>query len=300
MVIAVGAVALASGPITAFAEESCAVKHPFMPPNKEFSGQCVNCGMGRAMWARTWKTFENSGGKFQVCSFHCVADMALKSGEAPKNVEVALYLEPKKMLPAGKAVFVVGSKAKGTMTMKSKVAFPSKDAAEKFAKSCGGEVVGFEGALKMAKQGVPKENMMIAKKRIKMGKVVEPVDNKDQCPICAMYPARYPKNKCQIIGKDKKVYHFCSNQCLFKFLKDPKKYAKADVVPFLIWVTDYPSGAWIGARTAYYVVGSSVQGPMGPGAFAFDKKKSAEDFAKKEGGKVLMFSNVDVDKIKAK
>ena len=162
--------------------------------------------------------FENSEGKSPACSFHCLADVALKSGEDPKNVMVALYRDPKKMIQAEKVFFVVGSKAKGTMTMKSKIAFPSKDDAEEFAKSCGGEVVGFKEALKIAKTGITKENPMLVDSRLKKGVIVEPVDNKDECPVCGMYPARYAKHKCQIIAKDKKVSHFCSTQCLFDFL----------------------------------------------------------------------------------
>ena len=129
---------------------------------------------------------------------------------------------------------------------------------------------------------------------------MEPVDNKDTCPVCNMYPARYPKSKCQIMSKANNMYHFCSTQCLFEFLKNAKKYAKSEVKPVLIWVTDYPSGSWIGAQAAYYVVGSKVQGPMGHEAFAFDKKKAAEEFAEKEGGKVLVFSRVGPDKIMPK
>ena len=87
---------------------------------------------------------------------------------------------------------------------------------------------------------------------------------------------------------------------LFEFLRNAKKYAKSEVKPVLIWVVDYPSGPWIGARSAYYVVGSKVQGPMGHEAFPFDKKKAAEEFAKKEGGKVLVFSQVGPDNIMPK
>ena len=89
---AMGSVSLL--PIPVFAEGSCAVKHPIMPPKKDLPGQCTNCGMVRPMWARTWMTFENSVGKFQVCSFHCLAEMALKSGEDPRNVKIALYIDP--------------------------------------------------------------------------------------------------------------------------------------------------------------------------------------------------------------
>ena len=295
-----GSIYAAFSPISVLAADPCSVSHPLMPPQKEFSGQCPNCGMVRPMWARTWKTFENAEGKSQACSFHCLADVALKSGEDPKNVRVALYFNPKEMIPAEQAFFVVGSKAKGTMTMKSKIALSSKVEAEKFAASCGGKVVGYEEALAMAKAGIAKENPMLLEKRLKKGVIVEPVDQKDRCPVCGMYPSRYPKHKCQMITKEKNVVHFCSTQHLFEFLKHTRKYVKTDVTPSQIWVIDFPTGAWIGGRTAYYVVGSGSQGPMGDEAITFDKKEAADDFARKEGGKVLMFSQVTIDAVKPK
>lgn len=294
-----GTIYAAFSPLSALAADPCSVQHPLMPPQMDFSGQCPNCGMVRPMWARTWFTFENAEGKSQACSFHCLADMALKSGEDPQNVQVALYLDPKKMISAKEAFFVVGSKAIGTMTMNSKIALPSKAEAEKFVASCGGKVVGYEEALTIAKAGIAKENPMLQKKRLKKGVIVEPVDQKDRCPVCGMYPAKYPRHKCQITTKDKNVHHFCSTQHLFEFLKNGRKYVKTDVEPFSIWVVDFPTGAWIGGRSAYYVVGSGKKGPMGKEAVAFDKKKAADDFAGKEGGKVLTFSQVTIDAIKS-
>jgi nitrous oxide reductase accessory protein NosL len=293
-----GMIYTAFPPIRALAADTCMVDHPLMPPRKDFSGQCPNCGMVRPMWARTWVMFENSEGKSQVCSFHCLADIALKAGEDPKNVQVALYLKPEKMVPAEKAFFVVGSKAKGTMTMKSKIAFPSKTEAEKFSSACGGDVVWFAQALTVAKAGIAKENPMLIKKRLKKGVIVEPVDDKDHCPVCNMYPARYPRHKCQIITQGKETYHFCSTQCLFEFLKHPREYVKKEVVPFCIWVIDFPTGAWISGKTAYYVTGSRQHGPMGLEAIAFDKKKTAGDFTGKEGGKMLTFTQVTPEDIK--
>ena len=293
-----GSIYAAFSPIRVLAFDSCSVDHPFMPPRKDFSGQCPNCGMVRSMWARTWFTFENSEGNSQACSFHCLADRAIKSGEDPQNVKVALYLNPKKMIPAEQAFFVVGSKAKGTMTMKSKIALSAKDEAEKFCKSCGGEVVGFGEALTMAKAGIAKENPMLLEKRLKKGVIVEPVDNKDHCSVCNMYPARFPRHKCQLITQAKKIYHFCSTQCLFEFLSHTRKYAKKDVAPFRIWVTDFPSGVWISGKTAYYVIGSGKLGPMGREAIVFEKKKAAGDFTRKEGGKVLPFAQVTIEAIK--
>lgn len=298
LVTVTGTVYAALSPISALAVDPCMVEHPFVPPEKKFTGQCPNCGMVRPMWARTWMTYENSAGKSEACSFHCLADVALKSGEDPTHVMVALYVKPEKMIAAQKAFFVIGSKAKGTMTMKSKLAFPSKDEALKFVTSCGGEVVGYKEALNITKAGITKENAMLLEKRRKKGVIVEPVDKRDHCPVCGMYPARYPKHKCQITAQDKNVYHFCSTQCLFEFLKNSGKYVKAGVKPFQIWVVDYPTENWISGKTAYYVVGSGKQGPMGWEAFAFDKKKAAEIFTGKEGGNVLVFSDVSIDTVK--
>lgn len=281
-----------------FGSSPCDVEHPFQPPRAEYQGQCPNCGMVRAMWARTWITFEDSKGPHQACSMHCLADGSINSGEEPKNVMVAVYMEPEKMVPADNAYFVIGSKAKGTMTMLSKPAFASKSDAEKFSSECGGEVADFGKAFEMAKAGVEKEKEMSAKRRIEGGKIVEPVDNQDRCPLCRMYPARYPYNKAQIQTKDKRVYHFCSAQCMFEFMEDSAKFAGEKVEPFLIWIADHETGRWISGRSAYYVVGSpKAFGPMGYEAFAFCNKASADKFAAANQGEVLTFDQVTVDKI---
>jgi len=252
------------------------------------------------MWARTWKSFQNSEGRSEVCSFHCLADIAVKTGEDPKDVLLALYMEPDKMVPQEKAFLVVGSKAKGTMTTVSKIAFASKEEGLKFSEACGGKLQTFSQALQLAKEDLSKENNMIAGIRIKSGKIVQPADNQEYCSVCGMFPARYPQSKCQLTLMDKKVYHFCSTRCLFKFLATPPSTTRKDVESALMWVTDYPTTSWIGARTAYYVVGSGVQGPMGHEAFAFDKKVEAQRFAKEEGGQVLTFREMSTEKIEPK
>ena len=140
----------------ALAADLCSVQHPFKPANKAFSGRCNNCGMGRAMWARTWKTFENSKGGHEVCSFTCLAKFAVKNGENPTTVKTALYQDPNTMVAAENAIFVVGSTAKGTMTKTSKLAFASQEEAEGFVRTCGGEAMGFQKTFNLAKESVNK------------------------------------------------------------------------------------------------------------------------------------------------
>ena len=279
------------------ASSQCAVQHPFMPPNKTFKGACHNCGMKRPMWARTWHTYTRDGQPLEVCSLHCLAEAALNSGTTPQKIQVALYLEPEQTVPAEKAFYVIGSKARGTMTMNSKLAFATQQDAESFASKCGGTVGSFDDAYKVAMTTIAKENKIINKNRMAKGKIVEPVDNKDECPVCDMYAARYPKNKCQLQTSDGEVIHFCSTQCLFEFLKNPQKYKKPDLQTKFVWVVDYESDQWIYASNAYYVLGSTAMGPMGKEAFPFVSLKSATKFSKAHSGKVMQFNEVTIDQL---
>ncbi|RJQ47942.1 MAG: hypothetical protein C4538_04660 [Nitrospiraceae bacterium] len=138
-----------------FTAEKFSIEHPIKNPQKFTDHErCDNCGMNLNEWARTRHEFENSRGKFHTCSIHCVSVMKMKLNEPPKNVKVAEYLHPENMLDAGKASYVMGSTAPGTMTARSKVAFSSKEEAEKFAAQYSGTVAGFEEALAEAEKDV--------------------------------------------------------------------------------------------------------------------------------------------------
>jgi len=273
------------------------VDHPLMPPSKAFSGQCPVCGMLRSMWARTWIRFDETDGISEVCSFHCMADFSLKSGELPAGIRLAVYHAPATLVAAEKATVVIGSSAKGTMSPKSKIVFDSDQEAAKFVRAYGGQPAAFGSALEIARSAVSRENAMLVKKRLKKGKIVAPAAG-DRCPVCEMYPERYPENRCQVQTKDRKTSHFCSTQCLFAFLENPGKHGWPATGPHLVWVTDLPSGNWIGGRSAYYVVGAKDRfGPMGFEAFPFDRKNDASAFVNKNGGRLLLFKEVSIDKI---
>jgi copper chaperone NosL len=270
------------------------VDHPLTPPAKEFSGQCPVCGMSRSMWARTWVRFDEVDGISEVCSFHCLADLSLKSGAVPGSIRLALYHSPQTMVRADKAVIVMGSSAKGTMSPTSKIVFSDPQDAEAFVAQKGGQTVRFQDALDMARASVVKENTMLVRKRLKKGKIIEPTAD-DRCQVCEMYPIRYPKHKCQILAKDKKRYHFCSTQCMFAFLNAPAQYGAAGLESLLIWVNDFSSGKWIGGRSAYYVSGvKTIYGPMGAEAFPFHKKSDARSFVDTHGGQIMLFDAVKV------
>jgi nitrous oxide reductase accessory protein NosL len=288
--------ALLAAPVAATAGD-CAVSHPLDPPDARFTGQCPNCGMTRGMWARTWYAFENADGKHQVCSLHCLADISRKSGHVPKQVQVALYLSPEVSVPAASAVFVVGSRARGTMTRVSKLAFVDRSSAEEFAAACGGKVTTWLEAYSMALAGLSAENAAITQMRLKKGKIVVPKDRVDTCVVCGMYPARYERSRAQVRTVSGSTVHFCSTQCLFKYLKDPRRYEADGADPQMIWVADHASGRWISAATAYFVIHSEQWGPMGYEAFAFDDRATADAFVGRNGGQVLPFSEVRIEQI---
>lgn len=177
------------------------------------------------------------------------------------------------------------------MTMKSKIAFENRQAADKFAAAYGGQVIDFNGAFTAAKMELPKSSIMIDKKRKETGKIKEPTE-KDNCMTCGMYPARFPKHNSQIWTKSGKTIHFCSTQCFINFNVEPKKYMKEPVITKMAWVTLYSDGLYESAFGPYYVVGSKVYGPMGMEALPFKVKKNAEEFVEIHGGKIVSFSQL--------
>ena len=202
------------------------------------------------------------------------------------------------MVPAETAVFVLGSRAKGTMTANSKPAFASAVAARSFAARCGGQSVDFAAALAAATADLPAENRVIGERRLATGKIVPPVDGQDECPVCQMFPARYPRHQCQVLVAGGRTRHFCSTQCLFTFLQNPGAYGQAVADdPLWAWVKDYGSGEWISAETAYFVVGSRVLGPMGFEALPFSRRADAVSCSQKNGGQVLGFKAVQPDRL---
>jgi nitrous oxide reductase accessory protein NosL len=279
-------------PLPVNAENRCRVPHPLSPPDPAFKEQCPNCGMRRAMWARTWKRFRLGAAVQDACSFHCLADMSVKADQPPRDTRAALFLQPRGMVPAAAAWYVVGSSARGTMSMISKAAFPSRGAAEAFQRHCGGAVHDFVTTFQMARETLGKEKAMLDRKRLDKGKIIMPVDNRDECVVCRMYPARYPHHRSQISYGDGHSDHFCSTHCLFDWLAGGKARPVHQGRGGMIWVTDFPSGRWISAQTAYFAIDSGRPGPMGAEAFAFDRQVQAQAFIQAHGGRVATFAQI--------
>jgi copper chaperone NosL len=112
---------------------------------------CVHCGMDRQKFAhsRMLVTYAD-GSAVGTCSLTCVVTEKKKNpGKKTSSVQVADY-NAKKLLDAGKAVWVIGGKRPGVMTPVAKWAFETRKDADKFIKANGGKVAVFDEALKKA------------------------------------------------------------------------------------------------------------------------------------------------------
>ncbi len=113
---------------------------------------------------------------------------------------------------------------------------------------------------------------------------------RDACPVCGMFPARYPDWIATVLYKDGHAHHFDGAKDMFKYLLNMPKFApghrKQDIKA--IGVTDYYATQMIDARSALYVIGSDVLGPMGHDLIPHPDSYDAEEFMKDHHGKRLL------------
>lgn len=129
-----------------------------------------------------------------------------------------------------------------------------------------------------------------------------PIPADARCPVCGMYPARFPRWAAQSIFKDGAAHYFDSPINLFVFLQRVdrynSRYAVDDVA--ISFVTDFETGQWIEAQDAFFVHGSSAFGPMRDADLpAFASREAADTLTRSRGGKVLAFTEVTPELIQS-
>ena len=100
-----------------------------------------------------------------------------------------------------------------------------------------------------------------------------------------MFVAKYPDWVSEVVFKDGSYAVFDGPKDLFKFLLDLKQYApgKRQTDIDTVFVTDYYAVRPIDGRTAFYVQGSDVNGPMGRELVPFENEAEAREFLKDHG-----------------
>lgn len=102
----------------------------------------------------------------QYCSIRCLAKDEMEYG-VDKNSIQALDVISEKFIDAKSAYYVLGSKIKGTMSQKSKLAFLNKDEAIDFIKKYGGNLKTFEESFLEAKNSLKKDDLYFKKRKVK-------------------------------------------------------------------------------------------------------------------------------------
>lgn len=133
--------------------------------------KCPYCGMDRTKWHHSRHMVHYDDGLVDgTCSIHCLAiSLSLNIDRGPKAIYAADFganAKIKPMVNVDDASYLVGSKLKGTMSAKSKMAFASSEAAANAQSAEGGELVEFDDALTAAYLGMAKDTVMIRKRRL--------------------------------------------------------------------------------------------------------------------------------------
>lgn len=119
-----------------------------------------------------------------------------------------------------------------------------------------------------------------------------------KCPVCGMFVAKYPKWAAQITYKDVKgaenSVYFDGVKDLVKFWQKPAKWGKYSKITITkILVSDYYSSKAIDGKSAFYVIGSDMYGPMGSELIPFESEQNAKTFMADHNGKsIVKFSEI--------
>jgi hypothetical protein len=124
---------------------------------------CSVCGMTLPMFYRTNHAADHDHIHDQYCSITCMIEDGVVNGKKLSNFRVVDNTTLKFILSKD-AYFVVGSKKPGTMSMVSKYAFGTQEAAIKFQKENGGKFMRFEQLVEFVKKAQAKD-MAATKKR---------------------------------------------------------------------------------------------------------------------------------------
>jgi copper chaperone NosL len=117
-----------------------------------------------------------------------------------------------------------------------------------------------------------------------------------------MYINSFPGPKGQVFERGlTTAKRFCSTRDMFAYALQPEHQHRIEH----IFVHDVATAAWdeqekaqyIDAKTAFFVTGHDLRGAMGPALASFSKRNDAESFITQHGGKVMLFSEIDIDSL---
>ncbi|MCP4673138.1 MAG: hypothetical protein GY857_17735 [Desulfobacula sp.] len=115
-----------------------------------------------------------------------------------------------------------------------------------------------------------------------------------ECPLCGMYPARYPQFNCQIVFKDGTYEPFDSAAGLLVYLFFSDKTGITPKPVDKIYFKHYLKENWLEADKTFFVAGSEILGPMGIEFLPVDSEKGAKELKKQEKGEdIIHFKKIN-------
>ncbi|MBU2646245.1 nitrous oxide reductase accessory protein NosL [bacterium] len=120
------------------------------------------------------------------------------------------------------------------------------------------------------------------------------IESHKECPLCGMYPAKYPLFNCQIIFEDGSYEAFDSAAGLLVYLYFPDKTGFPVKKTRQVFFKDYLYEKWIDANTTWFVMGSEILGPMGIEFLPVSDRRLALEVQKQEkGAAIVSFLEID-------
>ncbi|GAB6049594.1 hypothetical protein JCM16106_04380 [Hydrogenophilus islandicus] len=119
-----------------------------------------------------------------------------------------------------------------------------------------------------------------------------------RCPICGMYPARYPRWAAQRIDEAGRVDFYDAPRDLVihdQWLRQAGEVESSRKRAVAIWVRDYcrDEPTWIAGEQAWFVFSPQLIGPMGrPEPAACGDETSARALAMAKGGELLRLADL--------
>lgn len=132
--------------------------------------KCPYCGMDRTQFHHARHLVQYADDLVDgTCSIHCLSiSLAINLDREPKAIYAADNASPdavKPLVNVDQAAYLIGGKAPGVMTHRSKVSYGKQEAALAAKERDGGDIGDFAAALTASYADLAKDTLMIRKKR---------------------------------------------------------------------------------------------------------------------------------------
>lgn len=121
---------------------------------------------------------------------------------------------------------------------------------------------------------------------------------KDRCPVCGMFPAKYPQWSAGFVLRNGARYFHCSPKCMLHNLHNIPKYQPGESRKNLagIWVTEYYTTRRMDAHEVWFVAGTDLSGPMGLDLIPIKGREAAENLRRDyHGESILALDEITAD-----